>query len=42
MSLVNFALYNDAEPQKIVKKKQVEEKEFVCILIELINSYYSQ
>ena len=29
MSLVNFALYNDAEPKKVVKKKQVEEKEVV-------------
>lgn len=30
MDLVNFALYNDAEPQKKKKKKQVEEKEVVC------------
>lgn len=37
MSLVNFALYNDAEPKKVVKKKQVEEKEVVCMLIDRLN-----
>ena len=30
MELVNFALYHDAQPQKVEKKKPVEEKEVTC------------
>ena len=32
MNLMNFALYNDAEPQKKPKKKYTPEKEVVCRL----------
>lgn len=31
INLLNFALYNDAEPQK-KKKKLPEEKELICTL----------
>ena len=30
MELVNFALYHDAQPQKVEKKKAAEEKEVMC------------
>ena len=42
MNLMNFALYNDAEPQKKPKKKYTPEKEVVCRVIVWIVLWNSQ